>query len=83
MAHVLKIILGVFMLAGAAISIYGLYQVLQTMDFVRGSAERAKGTFVGYRREEVETTSSSPSIYGGQEYERSHSVMSFPCFEYR
>ncbi len=83
MAHVLKIILGAFMLVGAAFSIYGLYQILQTMNVVRGSAERATATFVGYRREEVETTSSTPSHFGGQEHARSHAVMSYPCFEYR
>ena len=85
MAVFLKCIVGLFILVGIAITLYGLYQVLETMTFVKNSPERVKATFVGYNREIVETTStitshSWPGQYG---YEKSYTVMSYPCFEYR
>lgn len=83
LGYVLKTILGVFMLVGAALSLYAFYQILQTINVVRGSAERAEATFIGYRREEVETTSTNTSDLGGQELGKSHSFLSYPCFEYR
>jgi hypothetical protein len=85
MAFVLKCILGLFILTGIAITLYGLHQVLGTMTFVKNSPERVKATFVGYDREIIETTSSVPSpIWLGQyDLQKSQSVMSYPCFEYQ
>jgi len=83
-ALILKYILGVFILIGIAITLYGLYQVLGTMSFVKDSPERVEATFVGYHREIVETTSTSPSTdWSSPSTEKSTSVMSYPCFEYR
>lgn len=84
MALILKCILGLFILVGIAITLYGLYQVLGTMTFVKDSPERGQATFVGYHREIVETTSTSPSTdWSHPSTEKSTSVMSYPCFEYR
>jgi hypothetical protein len=85
MAFVLKCILGLFILTGIAITLYGLHQVLGTMTFVKNSPERVKATFVGYDREIVETTSTvpSPTWPGQYDLQKSQSVMSYPCFEYQ
>jgi len=84
MAFVFKCILGLFILVGIAITLYGLYQVLETMTFVKDFPERGQATFVGYHREIVETTSTSPSTdWSSPSTEKSYSVMSYPCFEYR
>jgi hypothetical protein len=85
MAFVLKCILGLFILTGIAIAFYGLQEVLGTMTYVKNSPERAKATFIGYDREVVETTSSSPSPNwpGQQDFQNSTSLMSYPCFEYQ
>ena len=85
MAFVLKCILGLFVLTGIAIAIYGLWEVLGTMTYVKNSPERAKATFIGYDREVVETTSTSPSPNWEfqQDFKASQSVMSYPCFEYQ
>jgi hypothetical protein len=83
-ALILKYILGFFILIGIATTLYGLYQVLGTMTFVKDSPERVQATFVGYHREVVETTSTSPSTdWSHPSTEKSYSVMSYPCFEYR
>lgn len=84
MVLILKYILGFFILIGIAITLYGLYQILGTMTFIRDSPERVQATFVGYHREIVETTSTSPSTdWSSPSTEKSTSVMSYPCFEYR
>lgn len=85
MAFFLKCILGLFILIGIPITLYGLYQVLGTMTFVKNSPERVKATFVGYDREVVETTSTSPSPNWEfqQDFHESQSIMSYPCFEYQ
>jgi hypothetical protein len=85
MAFILKCILGLFILTGVAIALYGLQQVLGTMTFVKNSPERAKATFIGYDREVVETTSTSPSPNWEfqQDFRKSQSIMSYPCFEYQ
>lgn len=84
MAVVIKCILGLFILVGIAIALYGLYQVLGTMVFVKDSPERVKATFVGYHREIVETTSTTPpTAWSNPSTEKSSSMMSYPCFEYR
>src|SRR4030042_4205826 len=84
MAFILKCIFGLFILAGIAISRYGLQEVLGTMTFVKNSPERAKAIFIGYDREVVETTSTSPSPNWEfqQDFHESQSIMSYPCFEY-
>lgn len=85
MAFFLKCILGLFILVGIPITIYGLYQVMETKTYVKNSPVRVKATFVGYERKEVETTTTTPSpTWPGQyDWEKSRSVMSYPCFEYR
>ena len=84
MAFFLKCALGLFILIGIPITLYGLYQVLGTMSLVRDTPERINATFVGYHREIVETTSTSPSTdWSSPSTEKSTSVMSYPCFEYR
>jgi hypothetical protein len=84
-AFILKCILGLFVLPGIAISLYGLREVLGTMAYVKNSPERAKATFIGYDREVVETTSTTPSPTwpGRYDFEKSQSIMSYPCFEYQ
>jgi hypothetical protein len=85
MAFVLKCIIGLFVLTGIAIAFYGLWEVLGTMAYVKNSPERAKATFIGYDREVVETTSTSPSPNWEfqQDFHKSQSIMSYPCFEYQ
>ena len=85
MAFILKCIFGLFILTGIAIALYGLQEVLGTMTFVKNSPERAKATFIGYDREVVETTSTSPSPNWEfqQDFHESQSIMSYPCFEYQ
>jgi hypothetical protein len=85
MASILKCIFGLFILTGIAIALYGLQEVLGTMTFVKNSPERAKATFIGYDREVVETTSTSPSPNWEfqQDFHESQSIMSYPCFEYQ
>jgi hypothetical protein len=85
MAFILKCILGLFIFTGIAIALYGLQQVLGTMTYTKNSPERAKATFIGYDREVVETTSTSPSANWEfqQDFQKSTSVMSYPCFEYQ
>ncbi len=85
MAFILRCILGLFILTGIAITLYGLHQVLGTMTFVKNSPERTKATFIGYDREIVETTSTvpSPTWPGRYDFQKSQSVMSYPCFEYQ
>ncbi len=85
MAFILKCILGLFVLTGIAIAFYGLREVLGTMTYVKNSPERAKATFIGYDREIVETTSTTPSPTwpGRYDSEKSQSIMSYPCFEYQ
>jgi hypothetical protein len=85
MAFILKCILGLFILTGIAIAFYGLREVLGTMAYVKHSPERATATFVGYDREVIETTSTTPSPTwpGRYDSEKSQSIMSYPCFEYQ
>lgn len=85
MAFVLKCIIGLFVLVGIAIAVYGFWEVRGTMTYIKNSPERAKATFIGYDREVVETTSTSPSPTwpGRYDFERSYSLMSYPCFEYQ
>jgi hypothetical protein len=85
MAFILKCILGLFILTGIAIASYGLREVLETMAYVKDSPERAKATFIGYDREVVETKSTSPSPNWEfqQDFRKSQSIMSYPCFEYQ
>jgi len=85
MAFILKCILGLFILTGIAIALYGLREVLGTMAYVKNSPERAKATFLGYDREVIETTSTTPSPTWPGRYDsvRSESLMSYPCFEYQ
>src|SRR5512139_2049416 len=85
MAFILKCILGLFIVTGIAIALYGLREVLGTMAYVKNSPERARATFIGYDREVVETTSTSPSPNWEfqQDFHKSQSIMSYPCFEYQ
>jgi len=84
MVSVLKCILGLFILTGIAIALYGLREVLGTKNFVETSSGRAKATFVGYDQEVVETRSVSPSPTqpGQQDFQDSSTMMSYPQFEY-
>ncbi|OGP87197.1 MAG: hypothetical protein A2156_08075 [Deltaproteobacteria bacterium RBG_16_48_10] len=84
MAIILKYILGLFILTGIAIALYGLWEVLGTKNFVETSSGRAKATFIGYDHEVVETRSLSPSSTqpGQYDFQDSSSIMSYPRFEY-
>lgn len=84
MVTVLKCILALFILTGIAVSIYGGRELLVTASFVKNSAERLRGTFVGYVREEVVSgsSSSSPNDWGRLDSTDSISYMSYPEFEF-
>jgi hypothetical protein len=84
MATVLKCIFGLFILTGIAISLYGCREILGTMSLVKNATERAKGTFIGYDQEIVESRSSTPSStqWGQVNFEDTTSIMSYPRFEF-
>ena len=84
MVTVLKCILGLFILAGIAISIYGGWELLSTTIFVKNTTERARGTFLGYAREVVVSRSSSPSPtnWGQTDFTDTTSYMSYPEFKF-
>jgi len=84
MATVLKIIFGLFILTGIAISLYGCREILGTMSLVKNATERTKGTFIGYDQEIVESRSSSPSPtqWGQVDFQDTTSIMSYPRFEF-
>lgn len=56
----------------------------ETANFVKASPGRAKATFVGYDRETVENTASSPSPTnrGSQDFQKTWSIMSYPVYSY-
>lgn len=85
MTFFLKCIFSLLILIGIPITVYGIYQVMGTMSLVRDTPERIKATFVGYDREVIETTSTSPSASspGQYDHQKSETIMSYPCFEYR
>lgn len=84
MVFVIKIILIAFMIFGVAITLYGAWEIMGTLNFVNASPGRAKAKFVGYHHEIVETRSTSPSPnWPGQvDFYDSTSIMSYPQFEY-
>lgn len=82
MATVLKCIFGLFILTGIAISLYGCWEVLGTMTFVRNAAERTKGIFTGYHEEEVVSRSSSTNQFGQLDFQDTTSYMSYSQFEF-
>lgn len=84
MAFALKCFLGLFIVAGAAISLYALQELWQTSGFVKAAPGRDRATFVGYDQEMVETTSSSPSPtnWGAQDFQKTWSVMSYPVYSF-
>jgi hypothetical protein len=84
MASVLKIIFWLFILAGIAISLYGCREILGTMSLVQNATERAKGTFIGYDYEIIESRSASPSPtqWGQVDFQDTTSFMSYPRFEF-
>ena len=84
MATVLKIIFGLFILTGIALSLYGCREILGTMSLVKNATERTKGTFIGYDQEIVESRSSSPSPtqWGQVDFQDTTSIMSYPRFEF-
>jgi hypothetical protein len=71
-----------FILAGIAISLYGCWEILGTVNFVRNCPERAKGIFTGYATEEVVSRSTSTSPSGDLNFEDTTSYMSYPQFEF-
>lgn len=84
MVTVIKVILGVFMLTGLAISLYGCREILGTISLVKSSTERTRGVFVGYDEEIVTTRSSSPSPtdWGRVDFEDTTSLIIYPRFEF-
>jgi len=82
MATVLKTILGIFILAGVLITLYGCWEILCTMNFLKSAPERAKGTFTGYYDEEVVSRSSYTNQFGNLQFEDTTSYMSYPQFEF-
>jgi len=84
MAFILKCIFSAFILAGIAITLYGLWEIFGTITFVKNSPERVKATFIGYDQEVIESRSSSPSPTSPDRYDfqDSSSTMSYPMFEY-
>lgn len=84
MVSILKIIFIAFMIFGAAVALYGAWEIMGTLNFVNASPGRSKATFLGYHQEIVKTRSSSPSPnWPGQvDFYDSESIMSYPMFEY-
>ncbi len=84
MITAIKVILGLFMLSGLVISLYGFWEIVGTFSLVRNSAERTRGAFTGYDREVVESRSPSPSPADleRQDFQDTSSIMSYPVFEF-
>jgi len=82
MATVLKCMFSLLILTGIAISLYGCWEILGTVNFVRNAPERTKGIFIGYTREEVVSRSTSTSPSGDLSFEDTTSYMSYPQFEF-
>jgi hypothetical protein len=77
----LKCFLGVFILAGIAISLYGAREILGTMSFVKNVVEHTTGTFIDYEREDSAASTSSSS-WDQHDIHDSRVLMSFPQFEF-
>ena len=81
----LKFMLVVFMLAGIAGILYGVYEVWRTVAFVSASTGRTTGTFLGYHRELHRSTSIrswSPANPKMPSTTQSHAVATYPEFVY-
>ncbi len=84
-AMLLKGMLIIFMLAGIAGILYGVYEIWCTVGFVSSSTGKAKATFAGYHRELHKTTSIrpiSPSNPNMSSTTESHAVATYPEFVY-
>ncbi len=87
MVFVIKIILIAFMIIGIAITLYGAWEIIGTLNFVNASPGQTRGKFVGYNREVVQTrsrsSSPSPNWPGQVDFHDSTSIMSYAEFEYQ
>lgn len=72
--------LGAFILGGIVISLYGGWEILGTMNFVRNAPERAKGVFEYYLTEEVKSHSTTTDVFGNIDSGYHTSIMSYPHF---
>lgn len=78
----LKWFFRIFIFTGISISIYGSWEILETVTFVDNATERTKGTFTGYYDEEVVSRSSSTNHLGEVSFQDTTSYMSYPQFEF-
>jgi hypothetical protein len=84
MVTFLKCFLGLFILFGIGVSIYGGLDLASMAFFARNNTERARGVFLGYAREYVasSSTSSSPNDWSRLDTAETTSFMSYPEFEF-
>lgn len=82
MVKFLKYMLGAFILGGIAISLYGGWEILGTINFVKNAPERAKGVFKYYVVEEIRSHSTTTDTFGNMESGYHTSIMSYPHFEF-
>jgi len=81
----IKGMLILFMLAGIAGIVYGVWEIWRTVSFVSTATERITGTFVGYHRDIHKTTSIrsfSPSNPNMPSTTESYTVATYPEFSY-
>ena len=83
MVSVLKGMLVVFMLIGVPMTLYGVWEIWKTMNFVDASSGRLKAKFVGYDREYHEHTNIPSASDITSSHSTSYSVASYPVFTYR
>lgn len=82
MSVLFKGFLAVLMIIGMPIALYGGWQIVSTMQFVKGSSGRASAEFVGYHREIHKTRNITTSKSVDRSY-TSYSTASYPEFMYR
>lgn len=82
MVKFLKAMLSAFMIAGLAIAVYGGWEILSTVNFVKVSPERVWGIFTGYDEVEVVSRSSTTNLSGDLDFQTTRSYMSYPEFEF-
>ncbi|MEE9910619.1 MAG: ankyrin repeat domain-containing protein [Deltaproteobacteria bacterium] len=82
MVTFLKVMLAAFMLAGLAFALYGGWEILSTIHFVKDRPERAKGVFAGYDDVEVVSRSSTTNAFSQLDFQDTTSYMSYPEFEF-
>lgn len=82
MTLIIKIVLSVLMLAGAAIVIFGAFELWDSIQFAQHTSGRTTGEFLGYHRE-VHQPTRIPSANDQDQHEESYAIASYPEFRYR